>query len=104
MLVFYMSRYLSNFLDPLVMMSGSRNLLKNEGACIMGIGKCCGYGRNVLRSRCVLVLFCMVGLCFLVTSDGCLWFGCLSGMETTYVGYVYFVVGLCCGWTSEEYM
>ncbi|KAJ6800303.1 pyrophosphate--fructose 6-phosphate 1-phosphotransferase subunit alpha isoform X2 [Iris pallida] len=51
-----------------------------------------------------LVSFCLVGLCFMVTSDGCLLFGCLSGMETIDVGYVYFVVGLCCGWTSEEYM
>ncbi|KAJ6815606.1 glucan 1,3-beta-glucosidase A-like isoform X1 [Iris pallida] len=51
-----------------------------------------------------LVLFYSVGLCFVVTSDGCLRFGCLSGMKTTNVGYVYFVVGLCCGWTSEKYM
>ncbi|KAJ6849128.1 uncharacterized protein M6B38_271130 [Iris pallida] len=49
------------------------------------------------------VSFCSVGgLCFVVTSDGCLWFGCLSGMETTDVGCD-FMVGLCCGWTSEEY-
>ncbi|KAJ6824538.1 hypothetical protein M6B38_360955 [Iris pallida] len=38
------------------------------------------------------VSFCIVRLCFVVTSDGCLWFRCLSGMETTNVGYVYFVV------------
>ncbi|KAJ6794208.1 sorting nexin 1-like [Iris pallida] len=53
---------------------------------------------DVLRSGLLFffVLFCMVGLCFVVTSDGCQWFGCLSGMETTDVRYVYFVVGLCC--------
>ncbi|KAJ6824247.1 importin beta-like SAD2 isoform X1 [Iris pallida] len=35
------------------------------------------------------VLFYSIGgLCFLVTSDGCLWFRCLSGMETTDVGCV----------------
>ncbi|KAJ6834941.1 F-box protein isoform X2 [Iris pallida] len=48
-------------------------------------------------------LICMIikygWIMFVVTSDGC-----LSGMETTDVGYMYFVVGLCCGWTSEEYM
>ncbi|KAJ6822886.1 putative receptor-like cytosolic serine/threonine-protein kinase RBK1 isoform X1 [Iris pallida] len=33
--------------------------------------------------------------------DYVLWFGCLSGMKTTDVGYVYFVFGLCCGWTSD---
>ncbi|KAJ6793902.1 DNA cross-link repair protein SNM1 [Iris pallida] len=49
-----------------------------------------------------LVLFCMVGLCFVVTSDRCLCFGCLSGIETTDMGCV--LCGWIMLWTSEEYM
>ncbi|KAJ6833168.1 E3 ubiquitin-protein ligase CCNB1IP1-like protein isoform X1 [Iris pallida] len=36
-----------------------------------------------------LFYFCSVGgFCFVVTSDGCLWFGYLSGMEITDMGCV----------------
>ncbi|KAJ6836341.1 importin beta-like SAD2 [Iris pallida] len=46
--------------------------------------------RDVLRYGLLFfVSFCSVsGLCFMVTSDGCFWFGCLSGIETIDVGCV----------------